>query len=160
MDMLGFSSETQWSVCMCVCTRAHAPGFVHIYFSLQWNISLLYPQVFSDSLFFTQLKIFALSKGVIGLGSLPLTLLESFACISWGQRTESVGKAGSPQSACEEISWRQGEASRFPALASGAVTSALPGKLLEMQVLRLTLDLVNQTLGVGICIPGFYKHAQ
>lgn len=70
-----------------------APGFLHICFFLRWNSSSLHPQVFRGSLFFTLLKMFAFSKGVIvGLGSLPFTLLEPFASFYWGQRTEPAGE--------------------------------------------------------------------
>ena len=42
---------------------------------------------------------------------------------------------------------------------SGLATSASPDKLLELELLMSTLDLMSPTLGAGILIPGFYKHA-
>lgn len=72
----------------CLC----APGFLCIYFSLQWNILYLHPQVFRGSLFFHSAKIFAFREGVmIGLGALPLTPLESLAYMYWGKALRLLG---------------------------------------------------------------------
>ena len=67
---------------------------------------------------FTQLKIFAFNKGVIiGLGTLPLALLESFARIYCEDRKLNLlGRKTDHSLLVEETSQRQEEVSQFPAL--------------------------------------------
>ena len=102
---------------------------------------------------------------MFGLGALPLTLLESLAYIYWRQNTEPVGEGDSPQLALggDILETRPG----FPVPSTGSravilsvlsvpATSASPAKLLEVQVLRPTPDLLNQKFwGWRSAISGF-----